>query len=370
MFKELAKRLGAPLYRRNPGTTWDVESWIADTGAILPKFEVIRERGAAGELPAPRPAAEGVVPVRFAQVLGTFRRYEAWVPQAMIAGEDAFTIMPDGTFLVQPAWAEGLVTDNPVYFKRFQPKFESKSGSWFNPLLYWHSGYYHWICQVLPRFHQIIERLHEGVRIVVPGRMQPWMWDSLECIGINRSRCEPFAGSTPWRLENLIYVPPVAMAEDHDEAAMAWLRSTMLRSFGISGGLTRKIYLSRKEGTSRRILNETELMPILQAAGFEVLHAEDLPFAEQVAVFAHASHVIAPHGGGLANLAWASKGCRVLEIFNPDVLNRRCYWTLSNTMGLNHAYLVGEWSDVHGADAGYVVDARMFREALNGFTDR
>lgn len=363
MIKEIAKQVGSWVYYRKPGITWDVESWMAEKAIQLPRFEVIREARDVQQFPAPHPACHGTQRVDFEHIVGTFRRYLAWVSGAMVVGVDGFTVMPDGTFLIQPAWAKELVTENPAYFKRFQPKSALKEGRWFNPLLYWHSSYYHWVCQVLPRFYQVTERLSIDVKIMVPGKMQPWMWDSLMCIGVEKSRCESFVGDRPWKIEELCYVPPVAMAADHDAEAMEWLRETVKKKLGIRGSLTTKIYLSRKTGASRLILNESELIPVLEAAGYNVIFAEDLGFSNQVALFSNASHVIAPHGGGLANLAWATPGCRVLEIFSPATIRRRCYWALCHTLGLEHSYIVGE-SEHTDPDGDYSLDIDLFKQAL------
>lgn len=51
--------------------------------------------------------------------------------------------------------------------------------------------------------------------------------------------------------------------------------------------------------------------------GFETLVLETLTFDQQVAAFANAEAVIAPHGAGLANLVFADPSCLVVE------LNRR-----------------------------------------------
>jgi capsular polysaccharide biosynthesis protein len=42
-----------------------------------------------------------------------------------------------------------------------------------------------------------------------------------------------------------------------------------------------------------------------------------LPFAEQVAAFAGASHVVGVHGAGMTNAVFCSPGTAVLEIFHP-----------------------------------------------------
>lgn len=76
-----------------------------------------------------------------------------------------------------------------------------------------------------------------------------------------------------------------------------------------------RIYVSRSKATRRRILNETEtIQPILAANKFQSIHLEDLPFIDQVQVMSGTSHVIAPHGAGLAHVAFVGQDTRVGEL--------------------------------------------------------
>jgi len=56
---------------------------------------------------------------------------------------------------------------------------------------------------------------------------------------------------------------------------------------------------------------------------------------EQVALFMNASHIVAPHGGGLTNIVFCNAGCRVVELFGPKYVNP-CYWSLAELVGLDY----------------------------------
>lgn len=109
------KGLAGGLYLRNPGTTWDVESWVGEGGSGVNVTEVIVEAGRIQDYPAPRAAAVGSEVVALASIVGTFRRYYAVIPEGGIAGTDGFTVMPDGRFLMQTAWGRAwLETIRPI----------------------------------------------------------------------------------------------------------------------------------------------------------------------------------------------------------------------------------------------------------------
>jgi capsular polysaccharide biosynthesis protein len=62
---------------------------------------------------------------------------------------------------------------------------------------------------------------------------------------------------------------------------------------------------------------------------------------EQAETIASSDITIDHHGAGLTNLIYAKPGSRVLELFTRNYINV-CYWTLSNQLGLDYYYLIGE----------------------------
>ncbi|GGT30160.1 hypothetical protein GCM10010271_37740 [Streptomyces kurssanovii] len=69
------------------------------------------------------------------------------------------------------------------------------------------------------------------------------------------------------------------------------------------------------------------------------MYAQDLSFKEPQALFAGARTVIAPHGAGPADLVWAQRAERVIEIF-PDSWFNDCYARLSRNLGIDYGYVV------------------------------
>jgi hypothetical protein len=365
--KAFVKRLLGPLYYRKPGFTWDVESWLADHDGGGRMDQVLKAREEIPAFPAPVAASDRSPSLKLDAPVGTFRRYLATVLNARISSQYGYTIMPDGTFLIQTAWHQSSFINHPAYFKRLQPRSIFMKGVWFNAILFHAGSYYHWICDVLPRFHQILEQLPAETRLIVPGSMADWQWESLRAIGIERSRCVGYDGARPWVLERLIYAPPVAMTGDHELSAMAWVRDSVLSHFkvpaGPDGGKNR-LFVTRQASESRHLVNERELFPILERFQYRVVMADALSFAEQVKLFSTATHIAAPHGGGITNLVWTPRGCHLLELFNPKSIDRRCYWSLALTLGHAHKYLVGDAEGCDQANSPYRLDPAMFEQGL------
>jgi Glycosyltransferase 61 len=105
----------------------------------------------------------------------------------------------------------------------------------------------------------------------------------------------------------------------------------------------RRLYVTRgREPHNRIVANEDEVVEFLSERGFAVIDPGTLPLSEQIRCFAEAEWIVAPHGAALANLAFASPGASVIELFAPDYV-QGCYWKLADCVrGLAYRYLVGE----------------------------
>ena len=103
----------------------------------------------------------------------------------------------------------------------------------------------------------------------------------------------------------------------------------------------RRLYVSRRDASFRRVLNEAEIMPLLRQHGFEEVAMSDLSVAEQAKLFSEAAVLVGPNGSAFANLVFANPACRVIEFFAPGwVVGYN--WMLSELLGLDYTAIVGE----------------------------
>ena len=86
-----------------------------------------------------------------------------------------------------------------------------------------------------------------------------------------------------------------------------------------------KLYISRSK-SRRPLADEVGLEMLLFAAGFEVVHLEDMPWIEQVRMFQRASVIVGAHGAGLANLVFAGPKTTVIELTVGYMFNRCFEW--------------------------------------------
>jgi hypothetical protein len=124
----------------------------------------------------------------------------------------------------------------------------------------------------------------------------------------------------------------------------------------------RKIFLGRKPSYQRRVLNLDALMPVLQQFGFEIVFAEDLTYAEQVALFRNVRYFIGIHGAGLTNLLHSNiASLRVLEIFSSSMVHASFYRFLKILDVEYYDAIAGTALDVNW---NFSVDEKVFAEKL------
>jgi hypothetical protein len=341
----------------SPRQHWSVRdrhgAWVPGCHVIEPDLQ----RGVPHSWPDPLLLTPEAPPAAFAKPIGTTDRSLVILPDSWLLDQNGLIGLADGSLLAEPVWG----AENAERWLARRPsgrRTRRIAGRWFSCLLDFSYNYYHWICDVLPRFYDVLQRLPADVRVVVPHQMSPWQWGSLEAIGVPRDRCASLPTDERWQIEELYYAAPVAICGDQQPDAVRWVRDVTLAKMGAAAGREPglRLFISRRQ-SRRRIVNEAEHWPLFEAAGFQLIEAERLTFAEQVRTFASASCVAGPHGAGFANILWCRPGARVVEIFSPALATQRCIWTLACTLGHRYAAaMAADASPPPGCDLRWTSD--------------
>lgn len=102
----------------------------------------------------------------------------------------------------------------------------------------------------------------------------------------------------------------------------------------------KRIYISRQKNR-RRIVNQSEIEPILREFGFEEVFCEEISFDEQVRMFSEAEVIFGPHGAGTINAMFAPEGAALIEAYNPQVWDHAAH-RVASICGVRHFHLFGE----------------------------
>ena len=102
-----------------------------------------------------------------------------------------------------------------------------------------------------------------------------------------------------------------------------------------AGDTPRRLYVSRRDSTKRRLENEVEIEAALVRHGFSIVTLTGVSFPDQVRLFRNVEIVVGPHGAGFANLLFCQPGTRVIELTPSTYVNPR-FVRLSKVCGLRH----------------------------------
>lgn len=215
---------------------------------------------------------------------------------------------------------------------------------------------YHWFFDCLPRLYLVLETVKEPIQIIMRRDMAAYQLETLRFVLQDHPQAEVvYIGKhEKWQMERFVLPSFLAKAQSGylPPDAAAWLRYKVWRGYGVrQSGLKRRIYISRANAKTRRVLNEPDLLPLLARYGVEVVRAEELSYQQQVQLFFEAEAVVAPHGAGLTNLLF-SEQCRVLE-FHPADRIKTHYFLLCKGLGFRYSAVVGSEGD---ARENYTVD--------------
>jgi capsular polysaccharide biosynthesis protein len=105
--------------------------------------------------------------------------------------------------------------------------------------------------------------------------------------------------------------------------------------------LPRKLFISRRKAKIRRIVDEEALAAALAAEGFVTIQLEKLSLAQQMAYFAQAEVIVAPHGAGLTNLLWSRPELTLVEIFPEGGVHGSAFLRIASHIGLRYFAVVG-----------------------------
>lgn len=194
------------------------------------------------------------------------------------------------------------------------------------------ASYYHFLLEEVPRLLWALDR-HEDLSVLLHASAPAYVVAVVGSICRNRGVELRMVEEQAIRVPGYVFTQAEAYSGFVHSSDVELLRSEFLpRANGASAG--RKLYISR-QGVSRSFDNEAEIASLVARAGFEVVAPERLDFEAQIRLFHDAAVIVAPHGAGLANLAWCRPGTRVLEIFSARHFND-CYARLSSTLGLSY----------------------------------
>jgi capsular polysaccharide biosynthesis protein len=129
------------------------------------------------------------------------------------------------------------------------------------------------------------------------------------------------------------------------------------------------IYLGRRGGNTRNIVNEEEVLPILQSINADIIYPGEMCIAEQVAAFQAANLIIAPAGAGVANILFCRPGARLIVLNQDKLVNPGYFSLLAQSLGVGFCSVAGRGIEdrVHSS---FVIDPDTLARAIDSMIGR
>jgi len=219
-------------------------------------------------------------------------------------------------------------------------------------LLYFTSGYYHWIIEGIPR---VLDVLDDGIDLdttpLILPPLAPYQRELLALMGIDIARQTVTVDRGDWcHVADCIfptaYFPFAGPVEDPsgrpDATLLRRIGERVLARLPPAAEGPRRIYVSRAAAAKRKLAPAAEaaLVAALEPLGFQRIVMEEFTWPEQVRLFARAEFIVGMHGAGLANLPF-SRARALIEIHNP--MEARAYFaTIARELGMDYAGVIAD----------------------------
>lgn len=248
------------------------------------------------------------------------------------------------------------------------------------------SNYYHWMIESLPRLY-LAQTLYNGCTILLPDDVHEYVTTSLELLDITnlqRIGTDEVVRVPRLIMPEIVYYngvenedePPLGKdslvpGSTMDEELILPVRRKLLSRFSPKDPF-RKVYVSRSHSRMRRLVNEEDILPALNAFGFEIVFFEGMTLIEQIRLMQETVVFAGVHGSNMVNLLFLPSTAKVIELMNEHQLND-AFYLLASTIGIDYYSVSCQMSDetlkssndsVAINDADLVVDADRFRNVL------
>lgn len=230
-------------------------------------------------------------------------------------------------------------------------------------------NYYHWHVDAASRLVVLPEAFRDDL-VLVPPLEHGFQRDTLARLAAEHPlRVHAIGPSETVLVDELILVPNFGGFGYYPRPEMLDLFDRLLDGVDLEEP-HRRLYVTRARSPKRRLENEPEVIALLEEAGFEIADLDAMTLDEQMRRFAEATHVVAPHGAGLTNVAFCRPGTWVCEL-QMDCYMNWLFRRLANLRGVRYGCVLGEiqgpWEPVWPHDRSWRIPldtlAATLREA-------
>jgi hypothetical protein len=229
------------------------------------------------------------------------------------------------------------------------------------------SNYFHWMVDCLPRLISLARAEPTNkVTLIMSASLGDQQRETLAALCPANFELQYHPPDTWFQVERLVWPSLVSglcnafLPADYYEA----IREPIFAGYGLPAthAKTERLYVTRRDSSRRRILNEDALVAFLAPYGFRTVELSKLSFREQVELFHRAEIVIGPHGAGL-NAIFHSGKIDVI-VLHPNRTPQNHYHTLARGLGQEYHFVLHDGDIDTDFDADLPALQKVFEEEI------
>lgn len=199
-----------------------------------------------------------------------------------------------------------------------------------------------WMFEGVARLWGLEQRARAAnLPLVISGALDEDRLSLLGALGIGGERRLPLCADSTLRCRELWAATLPILGDWASPVAVQYLRRRFLALLPESRRRARRVYLSRRDCATRRLANETDLLALIESAGFEVVQRKSASLLDLLALFSEAEAILAPDDDALACLVVAPQGARIGAMASRGIYRPRAY-CVSAQLGHAFTYLQAE----------------------------
>lgn len=201
----------------------------------------------------------------------------------------------------------------------------------------WSNGYFHWMCDVLPKLTALRNRLRNMILLLPENFTHPFIKETLKVFSFKDIFIIP-SGKYVF-VPNLATMDNIAPTGNYNPEIMKKLRGIFLSHYNDIDIPTKdKIYVSREKAKYKFVVNENEVVRNLDSYGFKTIYFEQLTLRQQIQISSHTKILIGVHGSNLVNMLFMKPETFVLELRKQKDGVNNAYYSLAESLGIKYLY--------------------------------
>lgn len=200
------------------------------------------------------------------------------------------------------------------------------------------SNYYHFWCDAIVdawiMYCQITDE-YKPEFIIMPFSAKKWQKEILDICSIPLDKIIGLHQFTEITIKN----SSVLFRAKGGRVSPPWLfqalTSIVKPSLYEARDYPKRIYSARRQSGRRPLVNEDEVIKLMIAHGYTIIDCSGETVRSQILLFRNASHIVAPHGASLTNIAWCKPKTYILDLMPSTHLNP-CFHDLAKQGDLNY----------------------------------